>query len=60
MPKINFVEYKNNLEAIIISHGHEDHAGAVAYLADKISCPVYVSISQPQLKIIKGIWKLTQ
>ena len=30
VPKINFIEdIKDNLEAIIISHGHEDHAGAV-------------------------------
>ncbi len=44
VPKINFLDdIKNNLEAIIISHGHEDHAGAVAYLADKIECPVYAT-----------------
>ena len=51
VPKINFLEgIKDNLEAIIISHGHEDHAGAVAYLADKIDCPVYAS-SFPKLLI---------
>ena len=51
VPKINFIEdIKDNLEAIIISHGHEDHAGAVAYLADKIDCPVYAS-SFPKLLI---------
>ena len=44
VPKINFIEeIKDNLVAIVISHGHEDHAGAVAYLADKINCPVYAS-----------------
>jgi len=44
VPKIKFIEeIKDNLVAIIISHGHEDHAGAVAYLADKINCPVYAS-----------------
>ena len=44
VPKIDFLEniYKQ-IEAIIISHGHEDHAGAVAYLADKINCPVYAT-----------------
>ena len=42
LPKIDFIEkIKDNLEAIIISHGHEDHAGAVAFFADKINCPVY-------------------
>ena len=44
VPKIQFIEeIKNNLEAVIVSHGHEDHAGAVAYLADHIKCPVYAS-----------------
>ncbi|MDC0161945.1 ribonuclease J [bacterium] len=51
VPKINFLEeIKDNLVGIIISHGHEDHAGAVAYLADKIKCPVYAS-SFPKLLI---------
>ena len=44
VPKIKFIEeIKDNLVGIIISHGHEDHSGAVAYLADKINCPVYAS-----------------
>ena len=37
LPKIDFIEkISNSLEAIVISHGHEDHAGAVAFFADKI------------------------
>ena len=44
LPKIDFIEeIKDNLECIIISHGHEDHAGAVAFFADKINCPVYAT-----------------
>ena len=44
VPKIQFIEeIKDNLVGIIISHGHEDHAGAVAYLSDKFTCPVYAS-----------------
>ena len=44
LPKIDFIsEITENLEAIIISHGHEDHAGAVAFFADKIDCPVYAT-----------------
>ncbi len=51
VPKIDFMEeIKDSLEAIIISHGHEDHAGAVAYLSDMIECPVYAS-SFPKLLI---------
>ena len=44
VPKIDNIEsIEDNLEAIIISHGHEDHAGAVAFLANKIKCPVYAT-----------------
>ena len=44
VPKIDFaVSLGDNLEAIIISHGHEDHAGAISFFADKIQCPVYAS-----------------
>ena len=44
VPKINCIDsIEDKLEAIIISHGHEDHAGAVAFLANKIKCPVYAT-----------------
>ena len=44
VPKIDNIEtLEDKLEAIIISHGHEDHAGAVAFLANKINCPVYAT-----------------
>jgi len=44
IPKIDFIEkIENDLVAVIISHGHEDHSGAVAFLADKIKCPVYAT-----------------
>ncbi len=44
VPKIDNIKcLEDNLEAIIISHGHEDHAGAVAFLANKIKCPVYAT-----------------
>ena len=44
VPKIDTIEsIRNDLEAIIISHGHEDHAGAVGYLSNKIDCPVYAT-----------------
>ena len=39
VPKLDFFDkIKNNIESIIISHGHEDHAGALAYFIDKIHC----------------------
>ena len=44
VPQLDFLdEISKHLEAIIISHGHEDHAGAVAYFADKIHSPVYAT-----------------
>ena len=44
VPKLDILDkLSNHLEAIIISHGHEDHAGAVAFFADKIHCPVYAT-----------------
>ena len=44
VPKLDIIDkLSNHLEAIIISHGHEDHAGAVAFFADKIRCPVYAT-----------------
>ncbi len=42
VPELDFIEeIKKNLEAIIISHGHEDHAGAISYFTDKFDCPIY-------------------
>jgi len=42
VPDTRFIqEYKNNLLAIIITHGHEDHLGAVAWLWPKLQAPVY-------------------
>ena len=44
VPKLDFLEkLSDQLEAIIISHGHEDHAGALAFFIDKIHCPVYAT-----------------
>jgi len=44
VPNLDFIDkIKDKLEAIIISHGHEDHAGAIPFYADKINCPIYAT-----------------
>ncbi|MDP6013932.1 MAG: ribonuclease J [Alphaproteobacteria bacterium] len=36
-------ERHNDLLAIVLTHGHEDHLGAVAYLWPQLRCPVYAT-----------------
>jgi ribonuclease J len=37
------LERRDRLSGIILTHGHEDHLGAVPYLWDKLRCPVYAT-----------------
>ena len=44
LPDLTFIEErKANLEAIILTHAHEDHFGAIPYLWQKLKVPVYGS-----------------
>lgn len=44
LPDPDFLEHnKKNLKGLIITHAHEDHIGAVAYLYEKLECPLYAS-----------------
>ena len=36
-------QYKPDITAIILTHGHEDHLGALPYILKKINVPVYAS-----------------
>ena len=36
-------ERRKNLLGIVLTHGHEDHIGAVPYLWRKLRCPVYTT-----------------
>ncbi|HXI85942.1 MAG TPA: ribonuclease J, partial [Parvularculaceae bacterium] len=37
------LDRKKDLLALILTHGHEDHIGAVALIAPKLDCPVYAT-----------------
>lgn len=40
MPNIDFFkEFKINIEALVLTHSHEDHLGAVAYLHERMGKP---------------------
>ena len=44
LPDPKFIEAQNkNLQALIITHAHEDHIGAVARVWPKLKCPIYAS-----------------
>lgn len=44
IPDFDFLdEYKDQLTALILTHGHEDHLGALPYILKKFNVPVYAS-----------------
>lgn len=44
IPNFDFLEeYRHDLTALILTHGHEDHIGALPYILRKFNLPTYAS-----------------
>ncbi len=44
MPDIRFLaEQRENVLAIVLTHAHEDHIGAIAHLWPQLGCPLYAT-----------------
>ena len=44
LPDLEFIENQRDaLAGIVLTHGHEDHIGAIPYLADHLKAPLYAT-----------------
>ena len=44
LPELEFIEnQRDRLAGIVLTHGHEDHIGAIPYLANELKTPLYAT-----------------
>src|SRR4030095_12365685 len=42
LPELEFIEHqRDKLAGIVLTHGHEDHIGAIPYLAAELKAPLH-------------------
>ena len=42
LPDVSFIEKRRkDLVGLVVTHGHEDHIGAIPYLWDRLRCPIW-------------------
>ena len=45
LPDLSFIEERSaDLVGLVVTHGHEDHIGAIPYLALDLGCPIYATV----------------
>ena len=54
LPDVSFIASdRRNLAGIVLTHAHEDHLGAVAWLWPRLKCPVYCTPFAAQILALK-------
>ena len=54
LPDVGFISAeKSRLHGIVLTHAHEDHLGAVAWLWPQLECPVYCTPFAAQILALK-------